>query len=198
MKIKTSSFILLFLAILTSLTFISCQSIKGAAKSGDLLTIKELIQGGEDVNAKDEQGWTPLLWAAYNNQPRATELLLKNGAKANHQSTMQFGAIVPKSTALHIASYYNFKHVVKQLLDNGADVNIVDSRGRTALIFASYYNFIDIVKLLVDKGADPNIKDNWKNTAITYAMQSNFYDVYELLTGKDIVTGEKIEKKDKK
>src|SRR6267142_424566 len=48
---------------------------------------------------------------------------------------------------------------VKFLLDVGAEVNAVDSKGETAMHGAAYGNFPTVVKLLADRGADINI---WK------------------------------------
>ena len=45
---------------------------------------------------------------------------------------------------------------VRQLLDNGADVNARDAEGNTPLILASFYAGPECVELLIDKGADVN------------------------------------------
>ena len=45
--------------------------------------VRQLIQDGADVNAKNEYGWTPLMLAAYNNSNLATlTALLDAGADA--------------------------------------------------------------------------------------------------------------------
>ena len=48
---------------------------------------------------------------------------------------------------------------MKVLLDLGADIDAVDSKGDTAMHGAAYGNFPTIVQLLADRGADLNI---WK------------------------------------
>src|SRR5215468_214452 len=45
---------------------------------------------------------------------------------------------------------------VRQLLDNGADVNARDAEGNTLLILASFYASPECLELLIEKGADVN------------------------------------------
>ena len=54
-----------------------------AAKADDLSTLEGLVAAGADVNEQDEQGWTPLNWAAGKGSRAAVELLLKAGADAS-------------------------------------------------------------------------------------------------------------------
>ena len=43
--------------------------------------------------------------------------------------------------------------IVKEFIENGADVNAKDILGRTALYLASYFGNLEIVKYLESKGA---------------------------------------------
>ena len=51
-----------------------------ALKSGDLETVKSLIESGTDVNARDGEGSTPLIWASRYGHPQIVELLIAKGA----------------------------------------------------------------------------------------------------------------------
>jgi uncharacterized protein len=51
-----------------------------AVQSRDLATLQALIEAGTDVNEQDEQGWTPLSWAAGKGDLAAVRLLIDNGA----------------------------------------------------------------------------------------------------------------------
>ena len=198
MKTKVHFFNLVLLIVLISISFISCETMKGATREGNLMLVDELIKKGEDVNKKDEYGWTPLLTAAYHNQILIAEHLLNNGAKVNHQSSEALNRIPKESTALHIAAFYNFTEVVKKLLNHGADINITDDRGRTALIIASYFGHLETVRVLMERGADPNIADKSKYTAKSYASKFNFLEIYILISGKDSFTDKKPGKENKK
>lgn len=51
-----------------------------AARDGDLDTLKQLVADGGDVHERDEQGWTPLCYAAGRGDAEAVKLLLAHGA----------------------------------------------------------------------------------------------------------------------
>ena len=49
-------------------------------KADNIEAVKRLIEGGADVNQQDEQGWTPLNWAAGRGNPDIVSLLVSSGA----------------------------------------------------------------------------------------------------------------------
>jgi ankyrin repeat protein len=52
-------------------------------KTGHLEEILSKIREGIDVNIRDENGWTPLMYAAwYNQNPEVVKILLEAGADA--------------------------------------------------------------------------------------------------------------------
>ena len=51
-----------------------------AVKARDLSTMRELIEAGIDINQHDEQGWTPLNWAAGKGDIEMVRLLVEKGA----------------------------------------------------------------------------------------------------------------------
>ena len=61
---------------------IAADELRDAASRGDLAEVERLLKAGADVNAKDNNGWTPLHWAAAKNPtPAVLEVLLKAGAE---------------------------------------------------------------------------------------------------------------------
>jgi ankyrin repeat protein len=73
---------------------------------------------------------------------------------------------------------------VRELLTNGADVNLANNNGATALMIAAESGHKDIVELLLGKGADVNkpTTDGW--TALMIAAQNGHKDIVELLVNK--------------
>ncbi|MCU6709086.1 ankyrin repeat domain-containing protein [Paenibacillus sp. J5C_2022] len=76
---------------------------------------------------------------------------------------------------------------VLNLLEEGADVNAVDDRGRTAVVAATYANKAETVKALIEQGADINIRDNNLNNVLLYAGASGYLDIVKqsLAAGAD-------------
>ncbi len=65
----------------------SAASIHGASKSGDIKAVKQHLNAGTDVNAKDNLGATPLHWAAYTGHKEFAELLITEGANVNARNS---------------------------------------------------------------------------------------------------------------
>jgi hypothetical protein len=66
-----------------------------------------------------------------------------------------------KADALSAAARKGDAAVVKQLLDEGVDVNTKFRYGVTALTYAADHGNLDVVKVLLDRGADVNVKDTF-------------------------------------
>jgi ankyrin repeat protein len=71
--------------------------------------------------------------------------------------------------------------IIKLLLNNGGDINIVDVCGYTMLIFAAARGYTEIVKLLFDNKVDVNYVDKHKKTALAYAIDNKQVDITKLL-----------------
>jgi ankyrin repeat protein len=110
--------------------------------------IEALIKNGEDVNAKDTNGFTPLMYAAASNtHPSIIKTLIKNGADINITA-------IQGLTALHIAAgaswimyklncldkereyYASNPNAVKALLEHTSNINVKDEDNNTPLLHA--------------------------------------------------------------
>ena len=101
-------------------------SIHDAATLGNIEAIKQHLAAGADVNAKDDDGISPLLLAATWGHKEIVELLIANGADVNAKA-------VESLTPLHITAGWGHKEIVELFIANGADVNAKAVDGETPL-----------------------------------------------------------------
>ena len=90
----------------------------------DYEKLYQLIEKGGNVNLKDENEWTPLMFATKNNDAQAVEILLMNGADIDALNER-------KQTALMIAAYYNAGAAGNELVMHGANMAQRDKYGKT-------------------------------------------------------------------
>ena len=75
----------------------------------------------------------------------------------------------------------------KQAIDDGADVNAKDKRGRTPLLFAAIGGHKEIAEILIAKGADVSPKSPEYKAGITPLHEAAFHghkEIVELLIAK--------------
>jgi hypothetical protein len=131
--------------------------LHSAAYYDNFEVAKKLIEYDADINARDEDGWTPLSWASrghYFKDGSVVRLLLVRGADVN----VRTGTF--SSTPLHRASEHGALDIVRLLLERGADVEAVNGAGKTALqvVGKTKYRTVDpeqcdeIRRLLVERG----------------------------------------------
>ena len=75
-------------------------------------------------------------------------------------------------SALHIACIFGKPNVVDYLINEGADVEMIDFRGATPLHCAAQRGHQNALLLLLHAGTDINKKDNDSNTALHLASQN--------------------------
>ncbi|MCQ6561299.1 ankyrin repeat domain-containing protein [Paenibacillus mendelii] len=87
---------------------------------------------------------------------------------------------VPMDKQLIQASERKETDTVRKLIEEGANINTQDSKGRTAAMIATYNNDAATVKVLVEAGADVNIQDSMKNSPFLYAGAEGYLDILKL------------------
>jgi ankyrin repeat protein len=125
----------------------------------DITKVQDLIKRGADVDAKRNDGGTPLHWASERNYIEIAKLLIKAGADLEAKTDWGW-------TPLHWA---NSVAIADLLIEAGADVNAKKVDGWTPLHLASGNNHIEIAKFLLERGADVNAKDNGGRTPLDWA-----------------------------
>jgi len=124
------------------------------AENAELVEL--LLSKSADVNARDEEGRTPLDNAVEWGKNPTVDLLLAHGADA--RSADIFG-----NTPLHRACYGGDALAAETLLSHGADVTVRNTDGWTPLHAAED---ADVAKVLLAAGADVNAKDRWGDTPL--------------------------------
>tara|TARA_B110000977_G_scaffold192764_1_gene266741 strand:+ start:274 stop:678 length:405 start_codon:yes stop_codon:yes gene_type:complete len=121
-----------------------------ACSSANIEDVKKQLASGESANKVDstqfwERGWTPIRYAALAGNKTATEethslviqsameiiqLLISNGGDVNHQDDLGV------TTLMAVARFKRRVHMVRFLIEMGADTTIKDNENQTALDYA--------------------------------------------------------------
>jgi ankyrin repeat protein len=80
---------------------------------------------------------------------------------------------VMKETPLHIASVFGNFEAVKILIENGADVSVLNNNGSNPLHYAASRGRLEIVKLLVKSGVVLNVNDIRRQNELHFAFMGN-------------------------
>ncbi len=126
------------------------KALHSAAFKGDTKAGAALLAEGANVNAKDDQGHTPLRTAAWQGHKEMVAFLIEHGAEVNAKPD---DGPTSGETPLYEAAGNNHKDVVEFLIAKGADVNAGDGIGRTPLYKAIEHDFTSIAKVLIQSGA---------------------------------------------
>jgi cytohesin len=167
------------------------ESIHIAARVGHIEAVKHHLAAGTDVNAKDEDGKTPLdhaeaEWEGDVDEVNAArnevaDLLRKHGGKTTRPNISIHDAAGARGRRGNIEA-------VKQHLAAGTDVDARDKEDKTPLKHAAFRGYKEIVELLIAKGADVNAKDNTGMTPLHWVAFGGKNEIVELLilNGADV------------
>ncbi len=147
--------------------------IHTAARQGDVDTVRELLDQGEDINRNSRNG-APLHVAILADRQEVVEFLIANDADVNALSST-FGM------PLHVAALKGSAIITSLLIANGADVTARDSLGLTPLHLAAERGRLGVAELLVNAGADVNATANESETPLHMAGINQETDITTLL-----------------
>ncbi len=138
--------------------------------------IKKFLAEGADVNQANDDGGTPLIYAAQHSDLSLIKTLVERGAKVNWTDKTGNSALG------YLTSGKTYKNdAVSFLLGHGAEVNKANNAGITPLHFAAARTCeptdttrqLELVTLLLGAGADPNLYTERGDLALHLAAAAN-------------------------
>jgi ankyrin repeat protein len=123
-------------------------SVFAASAAGDLGSLQQVIKP-ENINLRDDRGWSPLVHACVGGRLKVVEWLLTNGANPEISTTNG-------TTPLHFAAASNHHDIVRALISGKANVNAKTDLGTSPLDCAAANGLVEISRALIDAKADVN------------------------------------------
>jgi len=124
-------------------------------------SLYDALYVGSDVNEKDEFGKTPLLalvsetntdGESYDLYTGLIDEFIRKGADVNYMANGM--------SALHLAAKENNDAYCMKLIENGANVNILNNNNESPAFIACRFLSVDTLELLLDNGANINLVNN--------------------------------------
>jgi hypothetical protein len=134
-----------------------------AVKAHDLDRVRSLLDRGSPVDVRDDEGRTPLMWAARQGHFDTAKLLIGCGADVNAKNNRGFVPLMSAASKPTIA---------RLLLEAGAEADIKDDYRQTPLMSAVQSDCVEVAKMLLEKGADPMALDMFGDSPFSYAERN--------------------------
>lgn len=137
-----------------------------AIDKGKINAVKILLENGAEVNSRDDNGITPLIFSFIDdNRYDIIEELIDYGAEIEAEDDKE------RTALSYAASYDEEIEKFDLLFKNGADINKSDKQGRTPLFYAVKENDLLVIRYLIEKGAIVNLTDGYGRTPLFYAVK---------------------------
>lgn len=149
---------------------------------------KLLIEAGADPNSKDKLDRTVTHHAVKMRQAATIVRLLGEAGAQIDVPAPGIGGMTPLLCAVeHYVEGQAREEtalVIRILTHLGANLEAVDSAGRSALVIAAAHNQPKLIKLLIELGADPQRATASGKTPLDYAREANADDAIQELAPK--------------
>ena len=153
-----------------------------AAACGHQQVIRALLKENVNLETKDNEGMTAVLYAALFGQSDAMKMLVHHGADVNAKSKSGRGVL--HEAAMAYSATYPGGHVgiVEPAIAAGVNVHARCEVGWSALHYAATCGHVSFTKALLAAGADPGAKDIVEDTPLMSACcKAHLEVVKELL-----------------
>jgi ankyrin repeat protein len=140
------------------------QQLIRAAEAGQVETVRQLLQDGAEINARDERGRTPVMAATHANQVETVRALIQAGADIDLQDNLRDNVFL-------YAGAEGLLEILRLAIAAGADPTLTNRFGGTALIPAADRGHVEIVQeLLAHSQVDIDHVNNLGWTALLEAI----------------------------
>lgn len=156
----------------TALMFVAATQ----SKEG-LEVMKFLLDAASNIEAKDENGWTPLLHCSRNGRLENVKFLLDHGASVKVKAT-------DGKTVLMLSAMDGADQLVMHLVKAKAQIDKKDEDGWTVLCYAARDKRRDLVKWLLDRTANPKERTKDGTTPLCIAAETGDVKVGKMLIKK--------------
>ncbi|WDF56624.1 ankyrin repeat domain-containing protein [Mucilaginibacter sp. KACC 22063] len=149
-----------------------------ASAAGKFDAVAYLVQSQPDsINDYAPDGFTPLGLACYFGHLEVAKYLILKGADVNLPADNNF-----RVAPIHSAVAGNFTAITKLLIENGANVNVVQQAGSTPLHAAAQNGNLDILILLLENGASVDARMEGGKLPADLAREKGFKEIADILS----------------
>jgi len=209
----------IFIFIFSLIVILGCASLHDSVIKNDYDNVQKKIKTKDDANKIDNEFKTPLMYAAANGNIKIAKFLIEKGADVNAKDNegttpketfetegykvTPFGGLIKLFTGnsqkvkqsnrgwtplLYASSQGHFE-MIKELVNNKANVKIVDSYGANALMITAAFSKTketkDIIQYFIKKGINVNSEAKNGSTALvgTINNYNNEISIYLISKG---------------
>ena len=142
----------------------------------DFEHLKILVENGADINVKDKNGKTALMYAY---KMEVVDYLISNGAVFEKNYSTNDG----ETYLMHFCDNNIGLNYIKDLIEQGEDINSHNNLGETALHIAVRRKYYEAIKLLIENNADINVLTKFGAPITVYLLDRQHvnFDYFEIL-----------------
>jgi ankyrin repeat protein len=154
-----------------------------AARDGMLQFLRRLLEAGAEVNVLDNQGYSALHWAVWQNDPKPIDVLVAVPQVDINIRIKGSNDVFSGESPLMIAARVGNVETVTTLITAGADVNMLNDRGDTALHVAMQPDRVAVIGALLDNGMDVDLlgEDEDPDRRLSAVMLASLHGYVDIL-----------------